>query len=68
MATYEFVCSECENEYEVYVQGFLKDQDRDCPKCGSANTRQKFSSFLRNLGGGGTDSGSCGTGRSSGFG
>jgi putative FmdB family regulatory protein len=68
MATYEFVCSDCENEYEVYVQGFLKEHDRACPKCGSENTRQKFTSFLRNLGAGGDSSGSCGPRGRSGFG
>ncbi len=50
MATYDLVCNECGNEFEVYVQGFLKEEDRVCPKCDSTDVRQKFSSFLRNLG------------------
>jgi putative FmdB family regulatory protein len=67
MAIYEFVCAECDNQYEIYVQGFLKDEHRACPNCGSRSTRQKFTSFLRNLGG--ADSGSsCGGSRHSGFG
>jgi len=61
MASYDFVCSECGNQYEVYVQGFLKDKDKKCPKCGSTAVRQKFSSFLRNFG-------SCSPSGGSGFG
>ena len=60
MASYDLVCNECGNEFEVYVQGFLKDGDRVCPECDSAEVRQKFSSFLRNLG--------CGAAAGSGFG
>ena len=31
--------------------GFLHDEDRVCPECGSTEVRQKYSSFLSNLGG-----------------
>ena len=51
MATYDLLCNECGHEFEVFVQGFLKDDDRVCPKCEATDVRQKFSSFLRNLGG-----------------
>ena len=51
MASYDLVCNECGIEFEVFVQGFLKDEDRVCPKCEATDVRQKFSSFLRNLGG-----------------
>ena len=51
MASYDLVCNACGNEFEVFVQGFLKDDDRVCPQCESNDVRQKFSSFLRNLGG-----------------
>ena len=56
MASYDLVCTECDHEFEIYVQGFLKDEDRVCPKCESTAVRQKFSSFLRNLGGAGGSS------------
>ena len=49
MATYEFVCNECEKAFEVFVPGFLKEQDKRCPQCASTDVRQKFSSFLRNF-------------------
>ena len=52
MATYDLVCLDCGHVFEVFVQGFLKDADRQCPDCGSFKTRQKFSPFLTNAGSG----------------
>ena len=46
MASYDLVCDECGHDFEVFRQGFLKDDDRVCPECGSTEVRQKFSSFL----------------------
>jgi len=51
MASYDLVCESCGHAFEVFRQGFLKDEDRVCPECDSADVRQKFSSFLSNLGG-----------------
>ncbi len=51
MASYDLVCDTCGHEFEVYRQGFLKDDDKRCPECGGEDVRQKFSSFLRSLGG-----------------
>ena len=48
MASYDLVCLDCDHVFEIFVQGFLKDEDRQCPKCGSFKTRQKFSPFLTN--------------------
>ena len=48
MATYDLVCLECGRVFEIFVQGFLKNEDRQCPSCGSFKTRQKFSPFLTN--------------------
>ena len=48
MATYDLVCLECGHVFEIFVQGFLKNEDRQCPNCGSFKTRQKFSPFLTN--------------------
>jgi len=58
MASYDLVCEKCDHAFEVYRQGFLKDEDRVCPECGSEDVRQKFSSFLKNLGGS-TGGGAC---------
>ena len=53
MASYDLVCDACGSEFEVFRQGFLKDEDKACPDCGSTDVRQQFSSFLSNLGGAG---------------
>ncbi len=53
MASYDLVCDACGQDFEVFRQGFLKDEDRVCPDCGSTAVRQKFTSFLKNIGGGG---------------
>ncbi len=57
MASYDLVCEACGTTFEVFRQGFLTDADKVCPACGSADVRQKITSFL---------SGSCGSGGSSG--
>ena len=58
MATYDLVCLECGHVFELFVQGFLKNEDRQCPSCGSFKTRQKFSPFLTNASSG-SSSDSC---------
>ena len=49
MASYDLVCEKCGHAFEVFRQGFLKDDDRVCPECDSEDVRQKFSTFLRSL-------------------
>jgi putative FmdB family regulatory protein len=51
MASYDLVCDACGHDFEVFRQGFLKDEDRVCPDCGGTEVRQKFTSFLKNIGG-----------------
>ncbi len=50
MASYDLICEDCGTAFEVFRQGFLRDDDKVCPHCGSAEVRQKFSSFLHSLG------------------
>jgi putative FmdB family regulatory protein len=50
MASYDLICDDCGHAFEVFRQGFLKDEDRVCPACGSVEVHQKFSSFLSGLG------------------
>jgi putative FmdB family regulatory protein len=75
MASYDLVCEECGHDFEVFMQGFLKDDAKVCPECGSREVRQLITGFLvssssRSSGGsssfGGSASGGCG--HSSGFG
>ncbi len=65
MALYDFVCLDCDEQFEVFSTGFIKDEQKVCTACGSPHVQQKFSSFLR---GGVASSGGCGAPRSSGFG
>jgi putative FmdB family regulatory protein len=67
MASYDLVCEHCGHEFEVFRQGFLKDEDRVCPECGCDDVRQKFSSFLSNLGGS-SSGGGCAAPSGSSFG
>ena len=62
MASYDLVCDACGHDFEVFRQGFLKDEDRVCPDCGSAEVRQKFTSFLKNIGGGSAGAAEAGAG------
>lgn len=56
MALYDFVCRECGHPFEVFSRGFIREEQKECPKCESTDVRQKFTSFLRN----GPASSSCG--------
>ena len=67
MASYDLICDTCGHDFEVFRQGFLRDEDRVCPDCGSGEVRQKFTSFLSNLSGGG-GGGGCAAPSHSGFG
>lgn len=56
MAIYDLKCDECGEEFEKFVTGFLKDEDRECPECGSRKISQRYTGFF------GVGSSSCGTG------
>ena len=46
MASYDLKCGGCGREFEVFVQGFLKDDHRVCPDCGSTQVEQRFTGFM----------------------
>jgi len=64
MALYDFACQACGTDFEVFSTGFIKDDQKVCPACGSAEVQQKFSSFLSS----GPTGGSCAAPSGSGFG
>jgi putative FmdB family regulatory protein len=70
VALYDFVCNQCDHDFEVFSTGFIKDEQKKCPECGSADVQQKFTSFLR--GGSSSSShvpsGGCAAPAGSGFG
>ena len=46
MPTYDLVCAGCEHRFEAFRQGFLRDEDRECPQCGAQEARQLFTGFV----------------------
>lgn len=76
MPTYDLACTDCDTTFERFRQGFLRDEDRVCPDCGSVQVKQLITGFVtarpssgggeptvRSFGGGGgCCGGSCGCG------
>jgi len=48
MPIYEFVCTECKNNFEKLVKN--SKQKVPCPKCGSKKVEKKFSAFGMKVG------------------
>ncbi len=46
MPTYDLTCDDCSTDFERFRQGFLRDEDRVCPDCGSAHVTQRFTGFV----------------------
>lgn len=65
MAIYDLKCDECGHQFEKFVTGFLRDDDKKCPECGSNDISQKFTSFF---GGSSGDGCGCSTPPGSSFG
>lgn len=75
MPTYDLACATCATNFERFRQGFLRDEDRVCPDCGSHEVTQRFTGFVTTrptrtadaptvtgFGGGGCCGGACGCG------
>ena len=45
MASYDLRCCSCGNEFELFVLGFLKDENKVCPSCGGRDVQQRFTGF-----------------------
>ena len=45
MPTYDLLCGTCGTGFEVFRQGFLRDDDRACPSCGEP-AEQLFTGFV----------------------
>lgn len=46
MPSYDLACDSCDHRFEVFRQGFLREEDRGCPQCGVAGARQLFTGFM----------------------
>lgn len=40
MPTYDLECVDCAHTFEAFRTGFLRDEDRVCPECGTAHAKQ----------------------------
>jgi putative FmdB family regulatory protein len=40
MALYDLACGHCGEEFEVFSTGFIKDDQKVCPACGSEQVQQ----------------------------
>jgi putative FmdB family regulatory protein len=54
MPIYEYVCDECQEQFEKIVLN--KQQEIDCPKCGSKKATLQLSVFASAVGGNGPKS------------
>ncbi len=45
MPMYEFMCAECESEFETLVQSAEAASSVECPKCSSGKVHKKLSLF-----------------------
>ncbi len=45
MPTYDLRCEACPHDFEVFRQGFLRDEDRACPQCGG-QAQQLITGFV----------------------
>ncbi|MDH3227953.1 MAG: zinc ribbon domain-containing protein [Thermoleophilia bacterium] len=69
MPSYDLLCEACDQQFEVFRHGFLRDEDRACPDCDQTAT-QLFTGFVTArpsssetpAAGGGCCGGSCGCG------
>lgn len=69
MASYDLRCDSCGQDFELFVQGFLKEEQKVCPECGSQDVAQRFTGFLcGSTSGGSSPAASPGCGHSGGFG
>jgi putative FmdB family regulatory protein len=50
MPTYDMVCGKCSQTFEVFRPGFMRDEDRVCPECGSTEVEQAMTGFLTHFG------------------
>ncbi|MHB0915780.1 MAG: FmdB family zinc ribbon protein [Thermoleophilia bacterium] len=68
MAIYDLKCEACGHDFEKFVPGFLKEEQKQCPECDSREVVQKFNSFSIGSSASGSSGGSCTPRPSGGFG
>lgn len=68
MASYDLRCDSCGQDFELFVQGFLKDEQKVCPECGSHEVAQRYTGFLCGSTAGGGSAAPAGCGHTGSFG
>ncbi|MBE0429768.1 MAG: zinc ribbon domain-containing protein [Thermoleophilia bacterium] len=70
MPIYDLKCDDCGHGFEKFVTGFIRDEEKECPRCNSRNVSQRFSGGSFGIGGSnpGSGSGGCSAPPRSGFG
>ncbi|NLG67186.1 MAG: zinc ribbon domain-containing protein [Actinobacteria bacterium] len=63
MASYDLHCRACGRDFDIFVQGFIKDHHKVCPDCSSRDVEQRFTGGFVVKGSGG-DVGRLGSGGS----
>lgn len=46
MPTYDLACGTCGNMFERFIQRLLRDEDRECPRCGGGDVRPRITGFV----------------------
>lgn len=46
MPSYDLECGDCGLRFELFRQRFLRDEDRMCAGCGSAQVEQRLTGFV----------------------
>jgi putative FmdB family regulatory protein len=44
--TYDLNCTDCSHDFEVFRQGFLRDEDLVCDECGGHHVTQRITGFV----------------------
>ena len=62
MPTYDFLCGNCRERFEIFLPRIIREEDKRCPRCGSVDVAPVYEQFggYTSIGG----SQSCGTGNS----
>lgn len=71
MPIYDLKCDDCGHSFEKFVSSFIKDEEKECPRCYSRKVSQQYSGSSFGIGGcssTGSGSGGCSVPPRSGFG
>jgi len=64
MPIFSYICKDCNEKFDLFIQGRKTDDKLVCTKCGSKNIQKVFSTFSTSSksGSGDDQSNSCSTG------